>query len=83
MKECFLCHRRDRTEVHHLFGGIGRRKKSDRLGLVVDLCPECHRHIHSNKDAMQYLHEYGQRRAMRDNNWTTEDFIREFGKSYI
>jgi hypothetical protein len=32
---------------------------------------------------MQVIREYGQRKAMRENGWSVEDFIREFGKSYI
>lgn len=29
------------------------------------------------------LHEYGQRKAMEENGWTVDDFIREFGRNYI
>ena len=32
---------------------------------------------------MQYLHEYGQRKAMQENNWTIEQFREVFGKNYI
>ena len=32
---------------------------------------------------MQYLHEYGQRKAMSENNWTIEQFREVFGKNYI
>ena len=73
-------------ERHHIFGGANR-KKSDRLGLVVDLCRSCHNTpphgVHHNRAMMQQLHEYGQRLAMYQNNWTKQDFIREFGKNYL
>jgi len=93
MKECWLCGRYGNTERHHIFGGNGRRRKSEKLGLVVDLCHACHneppskaRHfeggVHFNAEAMQKLHEFGQRKAMEEQGWTVEDFIREFGKSY-
>ena len=64
------------------------RKKSEKLGLVVDLCHNrCHCHgkeaVHQNRDTMQALHEYGQRLAMEEMGWTQEDFRREFGKNYI
>ena len=36
MRKCLITGRTDRLERHHLFGGA-YRKKSDRLGLVVDL----------------------------------------------
>ena len=32
---------------------------------------------------MQYLHEYGQRKAMQENNWTIEQFREVFGKNYL
>ena len=82
MKTCFLCRRVGMIETHHIFGAA-MRKKSDRLGLVVDLCQECHRKVHSDRNLMLFLHEHGQRKAMRENKWTIEDFRREFHKSYL
>lgn len=40
---CFVCDTKCVTELHHVFFGRGRRKISDREGLVVYLCPLCHR----------------------------------------
>ena len=40
---CFHCGSHGLTEQHHIFFGAGRRKISDREGLVVYLCPDCHR----------------------------------------
>ena len=89
-RRCFLCGRNgscDPLDRHHIFGG-SNRKKSEKYGLVVDLCHhDCHifgRHsVHQNKKTMQYLHEYGQRKAMEEQGWTTEDFIQEFGRNYL
>ena len=73
-------------EEHHIFGGA-RRKKSEKYGLVVDLCHPCHneppRGAHHNKDTALYLHQWGQRKAMLEQGWSTHDFIREFGKNYL
>ena len=73
-------------EEHHVFGGA-RRKKSEKYGLVVDLCHACHneppRGAHHNKDTALYLHQWGQRKAMLEQGWSTYDFIREFGKNYL
>lgn len=73
-------------EEHHVFGGA-RRKKSEKYGLVVDLCHACHneppRGAHYNKDTALYLHQWGQRKAMLEQGWSTHDFIREFGKNYL
>ena len=86
MRQCFLCNRTSRLERHHIFGGA-LRKKSELLGLVVDLCHECHNEppfgVHHCKETMRYLHRFGQKLAMYQNNWTKQDFIREFGKNYL
>lgn len=83
---CFLCGKYGTLEEHHVFGGA-RRKKSEKYGLVVDLCHACHneppRGAHYNKDTALYLHQWGQRKAMQEQGWSTYDFIREFGKNYL
>lgn len=86
---CFLCKRNrhaGRLELHHIFGGA-RRKLSDKYGLVVTLCEDCHRikpwAVHQSADTMQYLHEYGQMLAMFENNWTIDEFRQVFGKNYL
>ena len=89
-RKCWLCGRNgsaDPLDRHHIFGGANR-KKSDKFGLVVDLCHDrCHifgkEAVHQNAETMQRLHEYGQRKAMAENGWTVDDFRREFGKNYI
>ena len=90
MRECWLCGRNgiaDPLDKHHIFGGA-RRKKSEKYGLVVYLCHhDCHIFgkyaVHNNAETMQMLHEYGQRLGMDKYGWSTEDFIREFGKNYL
>lgn len=74
-------------DKHHIYGGA-YRSKSERYGLVVDLCHEsCHifgrNAVHHNAQTMRSLRRWGQEKAMRENNWTTADFIREFGKDYL
>lgn len=89
-RKCFLCGRNgcgDPLDRHHIFGEANRRK-SDKLGLVVDLCHDrCHENgreaVHNNADTMEQLHKYGQKKAMREQGWTVEEFIMEFGKNYL
>lgn len=89
-RRCFLCGRNgmeDPLDRHHIFGGANR-KKSERYGLVVDLCHNrCHifapSAVHQNAKRMHQLKRYGQLKAMKEQGWSEEDFIREFGKSYI
>lgn len=89
-RKCWLCGatgQREPLDRHHCFGA-SNRKKSEKYGLVVDLCHNsCHifgkQAVHQNEDTMQALHEYGQRKAMKENGWTVDDFRRVFGKNYI
>ncbi|MBQ6398230.1 MAG: hypothetical protein IJI06_08815 [Oscillospiraceae bacterium] len=55
---------------------------------MVYLChSECHcfgvNAVHHNADAMRYVRQYGQRKAMKEQGWTPEDFRRVFGKNYL
>lgn len=91
MKErcCWLCGRNgngDALEKHHIFGG-SLRGMSDRYGLTVYLCGDrCHRNgpeaAHRSGETMEKLHRYGQLRVMKEQGWSTEEFIKHFGKSF-
>lgn len=89
-RKCFLCGRNgaeDPLDRHHIIGGA-YRKKSEKYGLVVDLChSRCHifggRAVHQSATTMRQLRRYGQLKAMQEQGWTEADFIREFGKSYL
>ena len=89
-RECWLCGRngaQDPLDRHHIFGGA-YRAKSEKHGLVVDLCHHrCHIFgkdaAHKSRKTMLKLKQYGQRKAMQEQGWTVEDFIREFGRNYI
>lgn len=89
-RQCFLCGANgsgDPLDRHHIFGAA-YRKKSEKYGLVVDLCHHrCHifggYSVHKNAKIMLQLKRYGQLKAMREQGWTEDDFRREFGKSYL
>lgn len=40
-EHCYLCGR-PATETHHVLGGIANRKLSEKYGLTVRLCHNCH-----------------------------------------
>ena len=86
MRKCFLCGRYGQTERHHVFPGPFR-KKSEQYGLVVDLCHWCHNEppdgVHHNRKTALILKQRAQRMVMREQSWTTDAFIREFGKNYL
>ena len=88
---CWLCGKQEspynKLDRHHIFGGA-YRKKSEKYGLVVDLCHDsCHifgpAAVHNNKHTRLRLHKYGQIKAQVENHWTMYDFMREFGKNYL
>lgn len=85
---CWLCGETgENLNRHEVFGGA-LREKSKRLGLWVMLHHEpCHVYgrqaIHQNPENNRRLKAEAQRTAMMAYDWTTEDFIREFGKNYI
>lgn len=89
-KKCFLCGRNgsaDPLDRHHIFGGPDR-KNSEKYGLVVYLCHnDCHifgrEAVHRNASNMLMVKQYGQRKAMQEQGWTVEDFIKKFRKNYL
>ena len=56
---CYLCSRCGQTQEHHIFGGPNRTL-SEKYGLKVYLCLECHatgKHaVHRDKAVMDELH---------------------------
>lgn len=90
-KKCFLCGKNgysDPLDSHHIFNGIGLRKKSEKYGLKVWLCHnECHifgrESVHRNQAIDNILKQHGQLKVMKEQGWDTERFIKEFGKNYL
>jgi hypothetical protein len=81
---CFFCGRVCHTHKHHIFGAYNR-KRSDKDGLFVYLCPECHMKLHDRPKFELYvrLKEIGQIAWMREYQKTKDDFIKEYGKNFI
>lgn len=77
------------THRHEIFFGTANRKKSIKYGLVVFIRPEDHNMseygVHNRKghEFDMYLKKLGQKRAMDEYTWTTDEFIEIFGRSYI
>ena len=85
---CYRCHRYIKTEEHHIFGA-SNRNKSEKYGLKVYLCHDCHnrdkkhKSIHFDKDEMLKLHQEGQKAYMEYYDKTIDDFRDEFGRNYL
>ena len=42
VKQCYLCGRKTNLERHHILGGTANRRLSEKFGLWVYLCHDCH-----------------------------------------
>lgn len=88
--KCWLCGRNgaaDPLDRHHIFPGKSR-SLSEKYGLTVYLCHDrCHifgRYaVHRNAETRRLLQSWGQKKAMEEYGWTTEEFIRIFGRNYL
>lgn len=80
------CYTGDWLECHHIFNGA-YRKKSEKYGLTVMLCHQHHNErpygVHFNRHNRMIFCRMAQRKAMQENGWTIEEFIKEFGKNYL
>ncbi len=88
-KECWLCGRTgpEHLDRHHVYGG-GMRNQSERYGLTVWLCHDsCHENgseaVHRNMETRTQLQAWAQEKAMRYYNWTLEDWMNRFYRSYM
>ena len=86
---CYICGKNAYADYwgldeHHVYSGANR-KKSERYGLKVYLCHNsCHLYgVHKNAELNRQLRADVQRKAMEHYGWTTEEFIKLFGKNYI
>lgn len=82
-KQCFLCGKQYGLERHHVLGGPNR-KWSEKYGLTVWLCHDCH----TGTDGAQYnkeknfkLKEIAQKAF--EKIYTHDDWMRIFGRNYI
>lgn len=86
MDRCFRCGSYRNIEIHHIFGA-SERKLSEKYGLIVPLCHNCHNELpdgaHFNKDTARWLHEVGQR-AFEMEGHTRDEFRQIFMRgSYL
>ena len=76
----------DKTDgyvIHHVFPG-SRRKTSEKYGYLYKLIPDVHQmiHDHPNKSLDLMLKREAQRH-FESHYGNRDDFIREFGRSYL
>lgn len=87
---CFICGMNTNLEpldCHHIWGA-SNRKKSEKYGLKVYIHHnKCHifgeNSVHKNAKVDRAVKKIAQQRAMQYYGWSTEEFIKLFGKNYI
>jgi hypothetical protein len=86
MRECEICGATRWLEQHHVYNAA-YRKKSEKFGAVATLCHYCHNEppngVHQNAERMHQLKLKYQMQIMDKYGMSEEEFIREFGKSYL
>lgn len=81
---CYLCGTyKEPFELHHCMNGRPNRQLSDKYGLVVYLCPTCHRLVHAEIELRLQLKQEAQRTAMHYYDWNFDDWRERFGKNYL
>lgn len=88
IRRCALCGRTGTIRVplhtHHVFGGANRCM-SEKMGMVVDLCHDCHegpKGVHRNREKDLALKRYYQKKFEKAGH-TREEFRLLFGKSWL
>lgn len=80
---CYLCGR-PATETHHILGGTANRKLSEKYGLTVRLCHDCH----TGTDGAQYNPEKNQTLKMEaqiafERRYGHDKWMQVFRRNYI
>ena len=83
-KVCYLCFRTFGLERHHIFAGVANRPLSEKYGLWVWLCHNCHTGPHG----AQY--DPGKNQALKrdaqfafERTHTHAEWMKIFGKNYL
>lgn len=83
-KECYFCHTTQNLECHHCISGIGR-SASEKYGLKVWICADHHTQsphsVHRDNAMLQLLKKQAQKKF--EETHTRQEFIKEFGKSFL
>lgn len=83
---CIECGR-PMSDRHHLLFNRANRPKSEKYGLTVPLCRECHDRVHfghrpEDKALKEKLQQLAQK-VFEKHIGTREDFMKEFHKNYL
>lgn len=81
-EHCFICTSSKNLQEHHVFGA-GNRKLSDKYGMTVPLCIDCHtgtKGVHNNYQLNLYIKRIAQMEFERE--YSYGEFMAIFGRNY-
>lgn len=81
---CYLCGRQTGLETHHVLGGTANRRLSEKYGLKVRLCHNCH----TGKGGAQYNQALNVRLKQEaqeafERIYTHDEWMTLFRKNYL
>lgn len=86
-KVCYITGCTDNLHEHHCIYGRGLRRLSEKYGLKIWLRADWHNMadygVHFDKELDLQIKQMAQRKAMEHYGWSTEDWIKIFGKNYL
>jgi hypothetical protein len=83
-ERCFLCGRTTGLFTHHVIGGTANRKLSEKYGLTVRLCLDCHTGpdgVHMNRKKGDSLKRLAQ--IAFEARHSHEEWMEIFRKNYL
>ena len=83
-KECYFCGKLTNLERHHVFGGVANRPISEKYGLTVWLCHNCHTGQNGAQyDKMKNLRLKQDAQFAFERNHTRSEWMKLIGKNYL
>lgn len=82
LKHCFVCGR-PYPNIHHMMNGANK-KKAEKYGLILPLCVNHHtgaEGVHTKPERMLACRQMAQRKFEEEH--TRDEWVKEFGKSYL
>ena len=83
-EHCFICGSSSRIAIHHCLFGTSNRKLSDKYGLTIPLCIDCHtgnKGVHNNYQLNLYVKRIAQ--AKFEKKYGHEKFMEVFMKNWL
>jgi len=84
-KACALCGKKASDGVglttHHVFHGNRFKHVSERYGMLLTLCDDCHKRLHSSRELDKQVQKACQ--LAFEERYSREEFTAVFGKSWL